>query len=310
MLSGVSAGSELLIYRGQAPAGMAVDETIDSLAGQFNILKYGYASVGRVIDGGSAASREWLGRHVFAFNPHESHITAKPSDVLVLPDNMTPETAVFLPNMETAVSLIMDGRPVIGEQVAVLGQGIVGLLTVALLAEFPLSSLVTFDTYPLRREWSRTLGANTSLNPIDPDVVEQGLAALSGDRSYMGADLVYELSGNPAALDLAVSLTGYNGRIVVGSWYGNKTATLDLGGRFHRSHMQLISTQVSHMAPQWLGRWTKDRRMDVAMEMLRRIHPERLITHRLPIDQAVEGYRQLDQVPDDTLQMVFTYPAT
>lgn len=309
-LSAVSAGTELLAYRGHLPAGMALDETIDALAGEVRYpLTYGYAAVGRVVAAGDGVDPGWIGRRVFAFNPHQSHFLAAADSVLPVPEDVPSEAAVFLPTMETAVSFLMDGRPVIGEQVAVLGQGIVGLLTVALLARLPLSSLVTLDAYPLRRDWSRRLGATATLDPAAPDGVAQAREALQGDRPYGGADLVYELSGNPAALDTAIALCGYNGRILAGSWYGDKRATLDLGSRFHRDHLRLISTQVSHIAPQWSGRWTKPRRLGVAWEMVRQIAPQRLISHRFPLVSAAEVYRQLDEQPDRLLQVVFTYGA-
>jgi threonine dehydrogenase-like Zn-dependent dehydrogenase len=207
--------------------------------------------------------------------------------------------------METAVSFLMDGRPVIGEQVAVVGQGVVGLLTTALLGALPLASLVTLDAYPLRRKWSSRLGATTALAP---GATAEAILALSGERAYAGADLTYELSGHPSGLDLAVAVTGYNGRVVIGSWYGRKRVEVDLGGRFHRAHMRLIGSQVSALSPEWLGRWTKARRLGVAWEMLRHHRPERLITHRLPIDRAPEAYRLLDDDPAGAIQIVFTYP--
>lgn len=306
ILSAVSAGTELLLYRGQMPLGMAVDETIGSLAGMVAYpLKYGYAAVGRVVGVGPGIERTKPGQLVFAFNPHESHFVVKESDALALPENLAPEAAVFLPNMETAVSFLMDGRPIIGEQVAVLGQGIVGLLTTALLARMSLASLVTLDAHPLRREWSRKLGATASLDAHA--AIAEALLALQGGRSYRGADLVYEISGRPEALATAIALAGYNGRIVVGSWYGDKPATLDLGGRFHRSQMQIISSQVSHVAPGLAGRWTKARRFDTAWERIRAVRPQQLITHVVPLAQAADAYRQLDQDLATTLQVVLKY---
>lgn len=304
--SAISPGTEMLLYRGQMPQDMAVDETIAALGGAFRYpLKYGYAAVGRVMVLGSGVPDEWAGRLVFAFNPHETHFVARPEHLLPVPAGMSPETAVFLPNMETAVSFLMDGQPMIGEQVAVFGQGIVGLLTTALLAQMPLASLVTLDRYPPRRQWSTRLGATAALDPA------HGLAeikqALQGKRPYPGADLTFELSGNPRALDQAIDVTGYNGRILVGSWYGQKRADLNLGGQFHRSHMQIISSQVSHIAPRWNGRWTKPRRLQHAWQMLAQIRPERLITHRFAIEQAAEAYQLLDQSPEQAIQVVLTY---
>lgn len=312
VVSAISSGTEMLVYRGQAPEGMAVDETIETLGGSFGFpIKFGYAAAGRVIEVGpnmpAAEKTKWLGRLVFAFNPHETHFMAELSELYPIPSDISPEAAVLLPNMETAVSLVMDGLPVIGERVTVWGQGIVGLLTTGLLASLPLTSLVTLDAYGLRREWSRELGATAALDPLESDVQEQALRFLGGDRMIDGADLTYELTGNPQALDTAIALTGSYGRVIIGSWYGQKPVELNLGGRFHRSHIRLIASQVSTLSPQWLGRWTKNRRLEVAWEMIRRLHPERLITHRLPLEQATDAYPLLQERPQETVQIILTY---
>lgn len=306
MLSAVSPGTEMLVYRGLAPEELAVDETIPALGGMFGFpIKFGYAAVGRVIAVGPAVGEDWLGRVVFAFNPHETHFVAPITTLQPLPEGIDPEAAVFLPSMETAVSFLMDGRPMIGEQVAVVGQGIVGLLTTALLGDLSLSALVALDPFSLRREWALRLGASAVAAPETP---AEGLRALQEDRPRAGADLTYELSGNPRGLALAIALTGDYGRVVVGSWYGRKRVELDLGGRFHRAHIQMIGSQVSALSPEWLGRWTKERRLGVAWQMLRRHQPQRLITHRLPIARAAEAYQLLDEQPAGVVQLVFTYP--
>jgi threonine dehydrogenase-like Zn-dependent dehydrogenase len=241
---------------------------------------------------------------VFSFHPHESAFLAAPADLLPLPEEIPLEEAVFLPNMETAVNFVMDGSPLIGERVAIFGQGIVGLLTAGLLARFPLACLATLDRYPLRRQASLEAGARASLDP--------GAADLSGQIESLfpaGADLAYELSGTPAALDQAIASTGFEGRVVIGSWYGQKRASLDLGGRFHRSRIRLISSQVSSLASTLSGRWTKARRFETAWDMIRRVRPSRWITQRFPLGLAAQAYAQIDHHPEETIQVVLTYDA-
>jgi 2-desacetyl-2-hydroxyethyl bacteriochlorophyllide A dehydrogenase len=303
LCSAISPGTECLIYRGEFPEGMAIDESIAALSGDFAYpLKYGYAAVGQVVALGKDAEADWEGRLVLAFHPHESHFMVDPSTLLPVPDDINTEDAAFLPTMETAVNFVMDGAPVIGEDVLVFGQGIVGLLTTSILADFPLTNLITLDQHALRRQASRDAGAGASLDPDDA-----ALETLLRDQVPNGADLTYEISGSPAALQQALSATGFDGRIVVGSWYGSKRATLDLGGSFHRSRIRMISSQVSSMAPEFAGRWTKMRRFDVAWEMIRQLKPSRLITHRFPIDQAAEVYQLLDQSPEKVIQILLTY---
>jgi threonine dehydrogenase-like Zn-dependent dehydrogenase len=109
-------------------------------------------------------------------------------------------------------------------------------------------------------------------------------------------------------LDWALRATGYDGRIVIGSWYGEKRAALDLGGEFHRSRIRLISSQVSTLAPELRGRWTHARRLGTALALLQRVAPDQLITHRLPFANAAEAYRLLADHPEQAIQVVLTYP--
>jgi 2-desacetyl-2-hydroxyethyl bacteriochlorophyllide A dehydrogenase len=303
LCSAISSGTESLIYTGQFPPELTTDDTIAALSGRLEYpLRYGYSVSGQVEAVGPGVDPQWLGRRVFGFNPHESDFVAPLEDLQPIPDDLSPEEAVFLPNMETAVNLVMDGCPLIGERVLVLGQGIVGLLTAALLSRFPLEALITLDRYPLRRKASIRHGAHACFDPQDVTLDEL-------DRRLPGgADLCFELSGAPAALDLAIRLTGFDGRIVVGSWYGQKRAPIDLGGRFHRSRIRLISSQVSTLAPALSGRWDKQRRFAVAWEMLRQIRPASLITHRFPLESAAQAYRLLDEHPEQAIQVLLTYP--
>lgn len=306
--SAISAGTELLVYRGEFPADLPLDASLDALSGAFAYpLRYGYALVGEVVALGAGVDAGWRGRQVFAFQPHASRFCVPVGSLLPIPDSLPVEAALFLPNMETAINLVHDGAPMAGEQVALLGQGVVGLLATALLAKFPLASLVTLDRYPLRRQTSLQMGASASLDPDQSGGLEQTQRSLQGTRRYPGADLVYELSGTPAALDLAISLCGFSGRVVIGSWYGTKRAPVDLGGRFHRERMRLISSQVSTLAPELSGRWDKSRRFDLAWNLLREINPDRLITHRFNLEHAAEAYLLLDQQPDEAIQVIIEY---
>ncbi len=300
LLSAISGGTELLIYRGQFPEDLAVDETIEALGGTFAYpLKYGYSLVGQVTAAGPGVDPAWVGRLVFTFHPHESHFLAAPGDLQPLPQGIPPEAALFLPNMETAVNFLMDGAPLLGERVMVFGQGVVGLLTTSLLGRFPLGDLITIEQFLPRRQASVEAGARAS---FAPEELGEARARLED-----GADLVYELSGSPLALDAAIQLTGFSGRVVIGSWYGQKRASLDLGGRFHRSRIRLIASQVSSLAPELSGRWNKQRRFQTAWELLRQVQPQRWITQRIPFDQAGEAYRLLDQRPEEAIQVVLEY---
>ncbi len=307
IVSAISAGTELLVYRDQAPPHMAADATIESLTGIFSFpMKYGYASVGEVISLGPGVDPLWQGRKVFSFQPHQSCFITKVSDLFPLPSGMEVLDAVFLPFMETAVTLLLDGQPAVGEQVAIFGQGMVGLLVTALLGRIPLSRLLTLDLHFIRRRTSEQLGAHRSFDPKETPV-EEIRASLQGSGDYQGADLSFELSGSPPALDQAIAVTGYNGRVVIGSWYGSKEVIVNLGGLFHRSRMKIISSQVSSIDPGLRGRWTKDRIIRLAWRFLEEIKPSRLITHTFPFYDAEKAYHLLDKNPGECLQVVLAY---
>lgn len=307
MVSAISAGTELLLYRGQAPSGLAVDATIGALKGTFSFpMKYGYAAVGEVVSRGSGVDPQWQGRKVFAFQPHQNYFSAKVTDLHPVPSNLEITDAVFLPNMETALTLLLDGNPLVGEQVAVFGQGVVGLLVTAILSRMPLARLLTLDPFPVRRQASEQIGADQSIDPtVGP--AREIISLLQGPGEYEGADLTYELSGNPEALNQAIAITGFAGRIVIGSWYGTKEATLHLGGPFHRSRIRIISSQVSSIDPSLEKRWTKKRLLGLAWRLLAEIKPSGLITHSFSFSEAEKAYSLLDENPGDCLQVVLAY---
>lgn len=296
--SAISAGTELMIYRGEFPENMSLDSNLPALSGATDFpLRYGYSAVGEVIALGDSAPSELDRAAVFAFQPHTSHFLARADELLPLPEGLPLESALFLPNMETAVNFLHDGAPRVGERVVVFGQGVVGLLTAALLARIPLGSLVTVDQHSLRREASLELGVHRALKPGE----------LISSDTQARADLSYELSGASAALSQAIDVTGFGGRIVLGSWYGTRPVSLNLGGRFHRSRIKLISSQVSTLAPELTARWDKRRRMKTAMDLIQELHPERWITHRFPLESAADAYSLLADHPEQALQVILTY---
>ncbi len=301
-ISAISAGTEMLFYRSQLEAGSALDPTIGSLGGSFSYpFKYGYSTVGKVVSAGDPHLESMIGRTVFSFHPHESYFLARPEDIIEVPSEIREEDAVFLPSMETAVSLVMDARPILGERAVIIGQGVIGLLTTAIMAKMPLSHLTTIDRFQCRKEASLELGASKCIS------ADASLDEMTRSLPDDSADLVLELSGDPRALELAMRSVGYEGRIVVGSWYGNKRQPICFGEKFHRGRLRIISSQVSNLSPELSGRWSKDRRLKLAWKMISEICPSRLITHRFSIDDAEHAYQKLDEDAGSTIQVVIRY---
>ena len=325
--SSISAGTEMLVYRGQFPNQADVHDKFSSDLKY--PLAYGYACVGNIREIGKDVDKSWQDKLVFGFQPHTTHFTTPISSLIPVPASipLPAEACSFLPNMETAVNLIQDAAPILGERVLVLGQGVVGLLVASLLKEFPLELLVTSDNYALRKKASLDIGVNDCFDPENttapPNLEVDSNSQIHTthflaytqeegelERKFVYAktfDLTFELSGSPSALNTAIALTTFSGRIVIGSWYGEKQAPIDLGGTFHRSRIKLISSQVSTIAPELSGRWDKARRFRVAWEALKRIQPQKWITHRFSIDDAAKAYRLLDENPQETIQVSFKY---
>ena len=294
----VSAGTEMLVYRGQLPPNLTLDDQFTGMARPPTYpMKYGYCAAGEVIARGEELSEDWIGKRVFAFHPHASHFLAKTPELIVLPEQVSFEDAAMIANAETAVGLMHDGRPIAGERVLILGAGVVGLLTASMAAHMSPEALTVCDVIERRLARATHMGAHTVLHPD----------ALAG-MPYQDFDLIYELSGNPAALDLAIQHVGFHGRIVVGSWYGAKAHPVAFGDRFHRAKVTIYSSQVSRIDPGLAGRWTKSRRLRFALEQVARIRPSRLISHAYTVEKAADAYALLDRSPAEALQVILTYP--
>lgn len=312
-LSAISAGTELLTYRGQIPPGLRPD--LPTVEGDFSFpIKFGYACVGRVLAAGqahrtsaqaaepSSNSRLAPGARVFALHPHQSRFIAPADLVIPLPDGISPEQAVFFANLETAFNVVLDAHARLGEVVAVFGQGVVGLLVVALLRRAGIGRLIAVDPFPIRRAAALRLGAALALDPTEAD--PSRLRELTDGR---GLDLAIEASGSEAALQAALDSVAFQGTVVACAWYGSKPITLDLGRRFHRERVRLISSQVSSLDPALAPRWDRARRTAAVLDLLPTLDLPALITHRFPLDEAPAAYRLLDERPSEAIQVVLRY---
>ncbi len=296
LLSAVSHGTEMLVYRGEVDGDLPLD--LPTLAGGYAFpVKYGYASVGRVVDVGVAVTSVRAGDLVFALHPHQDEYVIAESLAQRLPDGVSPEAGVFLANLDTAVNVALDAHPRVGEIVTVFGQGVVGLLVTQLLHRAG-AHVIAVEPTPLRQMLAERCGAEVAL----PDAAL--VRSLTDGR---GADIAIEASGNAAALQDAIDAVAVEGTIVVCSWYGEKRVSLDLGGRFHRGRIRIVSSQVGRIAPALAPRWDRERRMTFAKKLLSELHLADLITHRFPFARAAEAYALLDERPSETVQVVLEY---
>ncbi len=291
-LMGISHGTELLAFRGELPPGLPADASLECLQASTGYpLKYGYINVG-VTDRGA---------RVFCFYPHQDLFGAAPADLVALPDGVSDEDAVFLANLETALGIVHDAAPRFGEQVLVLGLGVVGLLTCELLVRAGVGAVIAVEPRELRRQAGARLGCH-AFSPQEPGLRER-MAELTGGR---GPDLAVNCSGAESALQLAIDTLAAEGTMVEASWYGSRRVSLELGSAFHRRRLRLVSSQVSHLAPHLAPRWDKRRRLDLALDLLPRLGPSRYITHRFPLERAQEAFQLIDSGPEQFLQVVLT----
>jgi len=306
LYSGISAGTELLAYRGLLPADMQLDANISAMKGKGTEypFPYGYACVGEIIETGPGVNADLIGRKIFAFQPHASMFTARQDELIFLPEQMSDLDAVFVANMETACSLLIDADPAPGESIAVLGLGVVGQLVSRLLFELDYEKLYLIDSIDQRTEFALSGQLNEAIRNTG---INPNSSGWQNKLSQPGVDLIIELSGNPEALNTAIDIAAFAGRIIVGSWYGEKTANIKLGGKFHRNRLKVISSQVSTISPEHEKTWTKKTRMEKALESIIRLKPHSLVTHQFSLEAANEAYDLLDKHPETAMQIVFNY---
>jgi 2-desacetyl-2-hydroxyethyl bacteriochlorophyllide A dehydrogenase len=278
LYSGVSRGTETLVFRGEVPASQREAMRCPFQEGDFpGPVKYGYMSVGVVEE---ASSPEWLGRTVFCLHPHQERFVVPATRVTAIPENVPPERAVLAANLETAVNGVWDGGPSVGDRIAVVGGGVVGLLVAHLARDVPGTEVVVVDPEPGREEVAAALGVQWVPDP----------GALSGDAAF---DLVFHASGNPAGGAAALGLLGDEGTLVELSWYGERPVTLPLGEDFHARRLTIRSSQVGRIPPGRAPRWTHARRMGVVMRLLRDPALDLLVSGESPFEALPAVIRRL-----------------
>ena len=308
--SGISAGTEMNVYRGVAPQ-WSQRQDPDSglfLAGEPEWtypLVYGYANVGVVEELGPAVSGVSVGDTVFSYTPHCRLVVANAGDVVLLPEFPDPRRGVFLANLNTALTGVLDARPSLGSAVLVSGLGVIGLLVTQLLRRTGVGLLIGVDPVEQRRQLALEAGADLVYDPREP--VPELVRERTDGR---GADIVIEVSGAPPALMQAIRTAGFNALVVAMSWYGGSFDGLKLSGEFHHNRVRIQSAQVGAVNPDLGPLWSVERRTALATELLLALPLERYITHEFRPEQAAEAYAMLDRLTEPALQCVFDFGGT
>jgi threonine dehydrogenase-like Zn-dependent dehydrogenase len=282
LYSGISGGTERLVYRGEVPADLALDDTIDALGGTFAYpFAYGYACVGTVPESGQA---------VFAFHPHQDVFAARAGDLVPLPA-IDPAAATLFPLVETALQVTLDAGTGYRDRVIVLGAGVLGVLTSLLLQRAGWRPLLAEP-----QAWRRALASGMGAT-----------AAAPGELADEQVPLVIDASGNPDAPAMALSMLAHEGSLLIASWFGTKPVVLPLGGAFHRRRLSIRSTQVSTLPARLSGTWTLSRRRRETAELLTELPLAELCTHVFAFGQAADAFRAVDEGIPGLMHAVLDY---
>ncbi|MGD1224393.1 zinc-binding alcohol dehydrogenase [Streptomyces krungchingensis] len=249
LYSGVSRGTETLVFRGGVPESQHASMRAPFQEGNFPApVKYGYLSVGQVEEGPESL----LGRTVFCLYPHQTHYVVPVEAVTVVPDTVPAPRAVLAGTVETAVNALWDAAPLVGDRIAVVGGGMVGCSVAALLARFPGVRVQLVDADPSRADIARALGVDFAL-PRDA----------AGE-----CDLVVHASATEAGLTRSLELLTDEGTVLELSWYGDRRVSLPLGEAFHSRRLVVRSSQVGSVSPARRAGRTYADRLALALELL------------------------------------------
>ncbi|WP_245296804.1 MULTISPECIES: zinc-binding alcohol dehydrogenase [Rhodomicrobium] len=263
--SGLSRGTERLVFEGRLPESEWGRMRAPHQSGDFPFpVKYGYSAVG-LVEAGPAAL---IGRRVFALYPHQTHFALPESWVIPLPDAVPSRRAILSANMETALNALWDSGAAAGQRIAVIGAGLVGCLIASLAARLPGAQVTLIDILPERAQIAAALGARFS-TPAEAEP---------------GAEIVFHTSASEAGLRLALDIAAFEGRIVEVSWFGDKQISLPLGGAFHSQRLQIICSQVGHVATPMRASKTHRERLETAIGLLDDARLDALITGEVAFD--------------------------
>jgi threonine dehydrogenase-like Zn-dependent dehydrogenase len=267
--SGVSRGTETLVFRGGVPASQYAAMRAPFQDGEFpGPVKYGYLNVGVV----ELGPPELRGRTVFCLFPHQTAYVVPAQAVVVVPDDVPPARAVLAGTVETAVNALWDAAPLLGDRIAVVGAGMVGCCVARLLSRFPGIRVTLVDVDAARDDVAAALGVDFAL-PAD---------------AADGCDLVVHTSATSAGLQQSLDLLAPEGTVIDLSWYGDAEIRLSLGGAFHSKRLGIRASQVGMLAAARRGRRTAADRLTLALDLLRDPAFDALIT----------GVSRFDELPD------------
>jgi NADPH:quinone reductase-like Zn-dependent oxidoreductase len=289
--SGVSRGTETLVFRGEVPVSQHSAMRAPFQDGEFpGPVKYGYLNVG-IVERGPAAL---LGHRVFCLFPHQDLYLVPTNAVTPIPDNVPSRRAVLTGTVETAVNALWDTAPLIGDRVTVVGAGMVGCCVAALLARFPGTEVELIDIDTDRARTAKALGV-----PFATPAVAR-----------RGRDLVFHASASAAGLQLALDLLAPEGTVTELSWYGDREIGVSLGGAFHSRRLSIRASQVGTISPARRPTRSYAERLALSLELLADPAFDALLSGESPFDDLPRVLAELSAGTMPALCHVITYGST
>ncbi len=286
--SGVSRGTEALVFRGAVPTSQYDSMRAPFQEGDFpGPVKYGYLNVGVVEQGPDTL----LGRTVFCLFPHQTRYVVPVSAVTVVPEGIPASRAVLAGTVETAVNALWDAAPLVGDRVAIVGAGMVGCAIAGVLGHFPGVDVTLVDVDPSRAQTAERLGVSFALPTDAPD-----------ER-----DLTFHTSGHSAGLQLSLDLLATEGTVVDLSWYGDTEVALSLGAAFHSRRLTIRASQVGMVSPAQRGRRSMEDRLALALDLLRDPAFDCLVSGESPFAELPEVMPKLADGSMPALCHTITY---
>jgi len=314
LYSGISAGTEMTAYRGSNPYLSKQWDTknrlfrpSDSPSQPYPLLGWGYEEVGEVIEVGSEVTSLKVGDIVYGTWGHRTqHILQEDyANQRIKPEGLDPILAIYSHIGPIALNGILDASIHVGETVAVFGLGVLGQV-IAQLAKLSGAHVFGVDLIEKRLELAKDLGAiECGFNPSEGSPAEK-IKEMTNGR---GADVTIEVSGSVKALNEAVRATSYSARVVVLGFFQGEAQGLLLGEEFHHNRISLVCSQISNVDPALSYRWDRVRLIHTIMDLLAQgsLNLRPVITHVIPFRQAIQGFRILDETPDQALQIVLDF---
>ena len=284
----VSTGTEIRAYR-RIPVDEEGTMQYPGVPFPSGPAECGYSMVAEIVEIGPDAAGLEVGDRVFLGGSHKEYAAAPASDVVKLPDSIPTEQAAMLNLLGVGHIALRTGQPAPGENVAVVGLGVIGQSAVAWCRAFGFRT-VGIDLDRGRLEIARAMGVHSAASPADADFRSRIDEVFDGE----GADMVIEAASSWRAIRTGMDIARRDGRVVVTATHVDRPDYNPVGHPYLSQRITL-NTAYGYEDPGW--RWDRDRCLRLTMDMLSRgrLTIEPMITHRVPWHQLPDIYHRLDQ---------------